>query len=50
MSDIDETEDAGAEGGDDQDTVPAKPSDSDTPAGDTDQHSEADSPPAQTET
>ncbi|MEA2167324.1 MAG: hypothetical protein QOF76_624 [Solirubrobacteraceae bacterium] len=33
--------------GSDADTPPAAPSDSDTEAGDTDQHSDADSPPPQ---
>ena len=36
------------ESGTDKDTPPAAPGDSDTPVGDTDQHSDADSPPAQT--
>jgi hypothetical protein len=39
----------GAEGEEDKDTLPAAPSKSDdTPLGDTDQHSEVPSPPAQT--
>ena len=41
--------DAGSEGEKDKDTLPAAPSkDDDTPVGDTDQHSNAPSPPAQT--
>ena len=39
----------GAEGDDDADTLPAAPNeDDDTPLGDTDQHSQVPSPPAQT--
>jgi hypothetical protein len=33
---------------DSQDRPPAAPADDDAPAGDTDQHSDAESPPAQT--
>jgi hypothetical protein len=41
--------DTGSEGEQDKDTLPAAPSESDdTPLGDTDQHSKAPSPPAQT--
>ena len=41
--------DIGSEGETDKDTLPAAPSKSDdTPLGDTDQHSEVPSPPAQT--
>jgi hypothetical protein len=46
MSDDDDREKPEDEG-DDADTVPAAPGDSDTPLGDTDQHSDAPSPPAQ---
>jgi len=46
---IKDTGGTGAEGGDDADTLPAAPAqDDDTPLGDTDQHSEVPSPPAQT--
>jgi hypothetical protein len=49
MTDEKSTEDIGAEGEEDKDTLPAAPSKSDdTPLGDTDQHSEVPSPPAQT--
>jgi hypothetical protein len=42
-------DDIGSEGEKDTDTLPAAPSkDDDTPLGDTDQHSEVPSPPAQT--
>jgi hypothetical protein len=47
---VKDTGGVGAEGGDDEtaDTLPAAPSeDDDTPLGDTDQHSEVPSPPAQ---
>ena len=56
MRDDDETEDVkdtdgtGAEGGDDENASnlpPAPSKDDDTPLGDTDQHSEVPSPPAQ---
>lgn len=52
MADEDkDRDDTGAEGSDDKDTLPAAPSkDDDTPLGDTDQHSEVPSPPAQTGT
>jgi hypothetical protein len=44
-----EDTDIGSEGEKDKDTLPAAPSkDDDTPLGDTDQHSEVPSPPAQT--
>ena len=49
MADEDDKRDIGSEGEEDKDTLPAAPSKSDdTPLGDTDQHSEAPSPPAQT--
>ena len=40
--------DIGAEGEKDADNLPAAPNDDDTPLGDTDQHSQVPSPPAQT--
>ena len=49
MTDDKKQQDIGSEGEDDKDTLPAAPSKSDdTPVGDTDQHSEVPSPPAQT--
>jgi hypothetical protein len=50
MTDEKRTDDIGSEGEKDKDTLPAAPSKSDdTPLGDTDQHSKAPSPPAQTD-
>ena len=49
MTDESKDTDTGSEGEKDKDTLPAAPSkDDDTPLGDTDQHSTAPSPPAQT--
>jgi hypothetical protein len=49
MTDERKDTDAGSEGEQDKDTLPAAPSkDDDTPLGDTDQHSKVPSPPAQT--
>jgi len=49
MTDEKKATDIGSEGEKDKDTLPAAPSeDDDTPLGDTDQHSTAPSPPAQT--
>jgi hypothetical protein len=47
--DVNDTGGTGAEGEGSKDKLPAQPSkDDDTPLGDTDQHSEVPSPPAQT--